>query len=75
MRRLRFPPGRLIMTPEAEQALAEASASAQLYFERHLRGDWGDVVEFDRQHNDVALQHGDRLVSRYALPQAKRLEP
>ena len=32
---------------------------------RHASGDWGELVEEDRRHNDAALEHGFRLLSRY----------
>jgi len=30
---------------------------------RHVRGDWGEVCEEDRQENELALQQGFRLLS------------
>ena len=32
---------------------------------RHHSGDWGDLCEEDRQANEEALEHGDRLFSVY----------
>ncbi len=32
---------------------------------RHLKGDWGEVDEEDKQTNDEALKQGDRLLSAY----------
>jgi len=33
--------------------------------ERHKNGDWGDLCDEDKQRNDEALKHGDRLLSVY----------
>lgn len=32
---------------------------------RHVRGDWGEVCEDDKQANEDALRDGDRLLSAY----------
>ncbi len=32
---------------------------------RHVKGDWGDVDEEDKQNNDKALKQGTRLLSAY----------
>ncbi len=37
----------------------------QKSFNRHIKGDWGDVDEEDKQTNDLSLKHGERLLSAY----------
>ncbi len=32
---------------------------------RHVKSDWGDVDDEDKQTNDQALKQGDRLLSAY----------
>ena len=32
---------------------------------RHVKGDWGDVDDEDKQANDQALKQGTRLLSAY----------
>ena len=32
---------------------------------RHVKGDWGDVDDEDKQTNDLALKQGTRLLSAY----------
>ncbi len=55
--------GRTLITPGA---LAELSQSdVQQGLARHLRGEWGDLCEDDKQANDDALKHGARLLSAY----------
>jgi hypothetical protein len=34
-------------------------------FQRHLKGDWGDLCEEDKKANDNALITQDRLLSKY----------
>jgi hypothetical protein len=65
MRPPRFPLGRLVATPGALQALAEAGQSPMDFVERHQAGDWGELGEEDRQENEYSLQHGFRILSAY----------
>ena len=61
----KFPLGRLAATPGALEALAASGQTAEFFLARHASGDYGDVNEEDRQSNDEALIHGDRLLSAY----------
>ena len=38
---------------------------AQKSLNRHVKGDWGDVDDEDKQTNDQALKQGTRLLSAY----------
>jgi len=38
---------------------------AQQSLNRHVKGDWGDVDDEDKQSNDQALKQGTRLLSAY----------
>lgn len=33
----------------------------------HAMGDWGCVCDADKRTNDLALQHGDRILSAYPI--------
>lgn len=58
-----FSPGLLVATPGLlEQVPHEEILAA---YTRHLNCDWGDVSDEDKQNNDLALQHGERLLSAY----------
>ena len=37
------------------------------YVQRHVRGDWGEVNEAERQMNDVALEQGAPMTSRFQI--------
>ena len=66
-RRPLFDLGQIVATPGALRALEEAGESPFAYLERHVTGDWGDLVEEDRQENELALRRGFRLFSAYRL--------
>ena len=51
----RFPVGALVITRGVWYSLV-----------RHMDGDWGDLVESDREQNDKAVDNGGRLMSRYS---------
>jgi hypothetical protein len=68
-----FDLGQLVATPAALGALTKAGVSAFEYVARHLRGDWGDLDRHDRQENENALLHGDRILSAYRLPDGVKI--
>jgi len=37
------------------------------YVQRHVRGDWGEVSEAERQMNSVALEQGAPMTSRFQI--------
>ena len=61
----RFPLGHIFMTPGAEAALEEADQTPFEFFQRHVRGDWGDLDEHDRQLNEASVDGEGRLLSVY----------
>lgn len=61
----RFVLGRVVATPGALEALAEAGQLPQEFLYRHMAGDWGKLDEHDRQMNEQALRYGGRLFSAY----------
>lgn len=62
-----FMPGRLIMTEGIDALIHQGRLNPLPYLRRHLRADWGDLCESDRQQNNAALQSGDRLLSSYQI--------
>ncbi|TWT60808.1 hypothetical protein [Rubinisphaera italica] len=61
--RLHFPPGQIVITPNALSQLPPSEVLRAL--KRHLNGDWGDCCSEDRQANDQALESGGRIFSVY----------
>lgn len=61
----KFPLGQTVSTPAAIEALNDSGQSPALFLNRHSSGDWGEVDEDDKQANEDALLHGDRILSSY----------
>ncbi len=59
----KFPPGRLVATPNVLQLVPNDEMAAALG--RHLHGDWGMLDTEDLNANDAALKNGGRLFSAY----------
>ena len=68
-----FPLGQILVTPKALETLQEINRSAQSFLDRHVLGDWGDLVEEDKKQNDLAVDLGERILSEYNLPDDSRL--
>lgn len=59
----KFPLGRLLMTPGAQDSVPPSEMMQAL--RRHARADWGELDEEDRRANDRALLDASRLLSAY----------
>lgn len=65
--RPRFQAGHLITTPGVQRLIQDGKLDLMTYLRRHLNGDWGDLRDADRDANEEALHHGDRLLSVYRV--------
>jgi hypothetical protein len=63
----RFSLGQVVATPGALEALEAAEQDPFTLVSRHQSGDWGELVEADKQENEYSVQHGFRILSRYRL--------
>jgi hypothetical protein len=63
--RPRFRLGRTVATPAALKTIQQAGQSPTEFLDRHVRGDWGDLCDEDKQANEDALQDGSRILSAY----------
>jgi hypothetical protein len=63
MKSAKFPLGQIVATANAAATLSPAEMTRAL--ERHASGDWGDLDEEDREANEQALVHGERILSVY----------
>ena len=59
----KFSLGQTVSTSNAQNALNQEDVLNTTA--RHSRGDWGDLCDEDRQANEQALEHGERLFSVY----------
>lgn len=69
----RFAPGRILITPAALDALAQAGQHPGDFLCRHLQGDWGELCDEDIAANEFALIEGLRLMSAYRTTDGTRL--
>ena len=66
-----FALGQTVATPGAIAGMEQAAISPVDLLRRHQRGDWGDLDKEDKQSNDQALSHGDRIFSAYQFDTVK----
>lgn len=69
----RFPLGQVVATPRALRALQEAEQEPMEFMTRHVRGDWGELDDEDKQANERALREGLRILSVYHTSDGVRL--
>lgn len=65
-----FPLGRVVTTPGAYESIPLFEMLAAL--DRHQQGDWGDLCEEDKAENQLSLQEGFRILSRYCSKEGVR---
>ncbi len=63
----KFVLGRLLATPGALKALAQAGQEAIEFLSRHQHGDWGDMDDEDKKENDLSVLNNYRILSAYKL--------
>ncbi len=69
----KFPLGKVVATPGALEALKESGQAPFEFLSKHLAGDWGIVDDEDKQANDDALIHGERLLSAYLTDKSVKI--
>jgi hypothetical protein len=65
--------GQLLITPGAKEAFEGTGENPFTFILRHIQGDWGNLSPEDVQENELALEHGFRLLSAYDLTDATRI--
>jgi hypothetical protein len=63
----RFKVGRILATQAALDAIADARVSIGELLTRHICGDFGELAEFNREQNVLAIATGQRILSSYVL--------
>ena len=69
----RFTLGQTVITPGAEEALQIAGQTAIEFLRRHMSGDWGELSDDDVRENELSLEQGFRLLSRYQTTKGEPL--
>ena len=59
----RFSLGQVCVTPNAMSKIPRPEIEKAL--KRHVRGDWGERCEEDRQENDISLKTDFRILSAH----------
>ena len=62
-----FPLGERLATSAALQHLEQVGADPREYFDRHARGDWGEVTPRTARANDKAISQFAPLLSCYRV--------
>jgi hypothetical protein len=65
--------GQTVATPGALAVLAESNQQPSEFLHRHLRGDWGNLCEEDKQTNQEALEQDLRILSAYRTTGGSKL--
>ena len=63
-----FPTGQMVLTRGINDKVAGDTNFAKFVWDsikRHIRGDWGDLGNEDKEENELALKEGFRLFSAY----------
>jgi len=69
----KFDLGRLVATPGALHALEKDHTTPESLIDRHVAGEWGKLCAEDEILNEMALQHGGRLMSVYGLTDGAKI--
>lgn len=67
MKQAKFPLGQVVATPGALDALDEVGIVPFILLHRHIQGDWGDLGDGDKEANNFAITHGNRILSAYNI--------
>jgi len=68
-----FSLGQLVWTPGAQELFSRLERTPLELLQRHVTGDWGNMVEEDKQANQDALEHGSRIFSSYELESGQKI--
>ena len=69
----KFALGSEVITPGACSAIARTVCNPRQFLDRHMSGDWGDLGDEDKMLNDIAVKHGERILSAYTLSDGTRI--
>jgi hypothetical protein len=71
--KIRFDPGKVVMTPGAMETIASARQRPSDFLQRHITGDWGELDAHDTRANESAMRSGLRLLSAYKTAEGEDL--
>jgi hypothetical protein len=68
-----FELGRIVATPGALRALEKAEQQPAEFLDRHVKGDWGDLGDEDKQENEFSVRNGFRILSAYTTSAGEKI--
>lgn len=75
----KFKLGKILITPGALEALKKTGQSPQLFLQKHLSGDWGNLCPEDKKLNDEAVAYEgksdrqQRVLSSYKTEKGSKI--
>jgi hypothetical protein len=69
----RFPLGRVVATPGAIEALAQANVDGRELLSKHHRGEWGELSEDDKRENEFSVDKYLRIFSSYRISDDEKI--
>jgi hypothetical protein len=69
----RFPLGRTLITPAAQEAIRDAGQLPLEFLLRHQTGDWGDLCTEDKRENEFSVSRRLRILSKYHTREGEAL--
>ena len=67
MKQTKFPLGQVVAAPGVLEELERTKTDALALLRRHHLGDWGDLGDGDKEANNFAITHGNRILSAYNI--------
>jgi hypothetical protein len=74
MNQARFTLGKVVATRGALELMKTESIDGLALLSRHVRGDWGDLDEQDKQENELSLKDNFRILSAYGKGEEQALD-
>jgi len=67
---MKFNPGQIVATCGVNAELDDERFAdfVRTCLPRHLKGDWGDMCDEDKEENELSLKEGYRVMSSYECP-------
>jgi len=69
----RFPLGRVVATPGAVEALAQANVDGRDLLLKHHQGEWGELSAEDKAENEFSVDKYLRIFSSYRISGDERV--
>jgi hypothetical protein len=68
-----FELGHCVATPGALKAIEDAGDDFNVLLMRHASGDYGDLDDYDKRLNALAIQDGSRILSAYHTSRKEKI--